>query len=57
VTCVRAIASSRPQAWVAERLRGSSLLVPDSGHYPHVQQPEPVAQAIIEFLAQVPANA
>jgi pimeloyl-ACP methyl ester carboxylesterase len=36
---------------VAERLRGSVLLVEGAGHYPHAEMPEQVAPAILRFLA------
>lgn len=35
---------------VAQRLRGGSLIVEGAGHYPHVEQPEIVADAIVSFL-------
>jgi pimeloyl-ACP methyl ester carboxylesterase len=37
-------------ASVAGRLRGGSLIVDGAGHYPHVEQPEIVADAIVSFL-------
>lgn len=43
--------------WIAERLHGSVTIVPDAGHYPHVQQPELVALAIQGFLTEVLARA
>ena len=38
-------------AWIAERLHGEVLMVPDAGHYPQSQQPELVGPAIASFLA------
>ena len=35
---------------VAERLRGRVLMVPGAGHYPHVEMPDEVNPAIIQFL-------
>lgn len=40
-------------AWIAERLSGSIVMVPDAGHYPQSQQPELVAAAVSTFLAEV----
>lgn len=37
-------------ASVAERLGGTSVVVDGAGHYPHVEQPQVVAEAIISFL-------
>lgn len=37
----------------ADRLRGSHLVVEGAGHYPHVESPEPVAAAIVSFLAHL----
>jgi pimeloyl-ACP methyl ester carboxylesterase len=39
--------------WVAERLGGQILMVPDAGHYPQSQQPDVVADAVIGFVGQV----
>lgn len=38
-------------AWIAERLGGSALVVPGSGHYPQAEYPELVNPAIVAFLA------
>lgn len=43
--------------WIAERLAASVVMVDDAGHYPHAQQPEQTAAAILEFLATVTADA
>ncbi len=40
-------------AVIAERLGGRVVLVPGSGHYPHVEYPEVVTPAVIEFLRVV----
>ena len=39
-------------AWIAERLHGEVLLVPDSGHYPQAEYPEIVSPAVVRFLAR-----
>lgn len=36
--------------WIAERLGGEVLLVPEAGHYPHAEYPEVVNPAILRFL-------
>jgi pimeloyl-ACP methyl ester carboxylesterase len=38
-------------ALVAERLGGQVLMVPDAGHYPHVEFPEVVNPAVLAFMA------
>jgi pimeloyl-ACP methyl ester carboxylesterase len=38
----------------AARLHGAHLIVEGAGHYPHVEQPDVVAQAIISFLQRLP---
>ncbi len=38
-------------ASVAKRTRGSFQMVPDAGHYPHVERPDLVAPMILDFLA------
>ena len=38
--------------WIASTLRGTVVMVPESGHYPQSQQPELVAAAIVSFLAE-----
>jgi pimeloyl-ACP methyl ester carboxylesterase len=43
--------------WVAERLRGDLLLVPDAGHYPQAQRPDLVNPAVLGFLARVAPGA
>jgi hypothetical protein len=35
--------------WIAERLKGEVLLVPDAGHYPQAEFPEIVSPAVVEF--------
>jgi pimeloyl-ACP methyl ester carboxylesterase len=36
--------------WVATHLRGKKLMVDGAGHYPHVEYPEVVAPAVIDFV-------
>lgn len=36
--------------WIAERLHGQAVVVPDAGHYPQSQQPGATADAVLEFL-------
>jgi pimeloyl-ACP methyl ester carboxylesterase len=38
-------------AWIAGRLHGEVLMVPDAGHYPQSQRPELVGPAVVQFLA------
>ncbi|MDY0829842.1 alpha/beta hydrolase [Microbacterium sp. BG28] len=38
--------------WVAETLRGTSVMIEDAGHYPQSQQPERTADAILAFLRE-----
>jgi pimeloyl-ACP methyl ester carboxylesterase len=40
-------------AWITERLGGEQLLVPDVGHYPHVQSPEVVNPVLVAFCDKV----
>lgn len=40
-------------AWIADTLGGRMVMVPDSGHYPHSQQPDLVTDAVLDFLAGV----
>jgi pimeloyl-ACP methyl ester carboxylesterase len=37
-------------AWIEGHLDATVLMVPDAGHYPHVQQPELVNPAVLDFL-------
>lgn len=37
-------------AWVGTTLGGEVVMVDDAGHYPHAQQPQVTAAAIVEFL-------
>jgi pimeloyl-ACP methyl ester carboxylesterase len=42
-----------PQAearWITGALGGSMVMIPDAGHYPQSQQPEPTAAAVVGFL-------
>lgn len=36
--------------WITEQLQATMLMVADSGHYPHAQQPELVNESVISFL-------
>jgi pimeloyl-ACP methyl ester carboxylesterase len=38
--------------WVASHLRGKKLMVDGAGHYPHVEYPDVVAPAVIEFMKE-----
>jgi pimeloyl-ACP methyl ester carboxylesterase len=42
---------------VAERLHGTTLIVPGAGHYPHAEDPETVTPAVVEFLSSTRAGA
>src|SRR4051794_19256785 len=43
--------------WITERLGGELLLVPGAGHYPQVQCPEPVNEAILDFAGRLTPRA
>ena len=43
--------------WVADTLRGETLLVPGAGHYPMTEYPETVNPAIVAFVDRVSARA
>ena len=50
----------QPQAeaeWIASTLHGTTVMVPDAGHYPQSQRPELVSAAIVDFLSAVTHNA
>ena len=40
-------------ARVAAELGGGRLIVPGAGHYPHVEQPDVVADAIVDFVGRL----
>ncbi len=44
-------------AWVADRLRAETLLVPGSGHYPHTEYPDRVNPRLVEFCREVTTGA
>lgn len=44
-------------AWIAERLHGQVVMVPEAGHYPQSQQPDVVADAVLGFLKELDAHA
>jgi pimeloyl-ACP methyl ester carboxylesterase len=37
-------------SWIAERLGGDVLMVPEAGHYPQSQRPDIVNPAVVAFL-------
>jgi pimeloyl-ACP methyl ester carboxylesterase len=37
--------------WIAQRLHGEAVTVPDAGHYPQSQRPDVTANAVLGFLA------
>jgi pimeloyl-ACP methyl ester carboxylesterase len=39
--------------WIADQLKGTVLMVPESAHYPQAQRPELVAPAILAFAQEV----
>jgi pimeloyl-ACP methyl ester carboxylesterase len=39
--------------WIVDQLSAELLLVEDAGHYPQTEMPEPVAAAVLDFLARV----
>ena len=46
---------SKPEVeaqWVAEKLRGTFVMIPGAGHYPHAEFPDLVAPLILDFLAE-----
>jgi pimeloyl-ACP methyl ester carboxylesterase len=38
--------------WVATHLHGKKLMVDGAGHYPHVEYPDVVARAVIDFMKE-----
>lgn len=38
--------------WVASHLHGKKLMVEGAGHYPHVEYPDIVAPAIVDFIKE-----
>ena len=42
--------------WIAGQLKGSVVMVPGAGHYPHAQDPERVNAAILELIARSAAT-
>lgn len=38
-------------AWIAEQVRGQTLVVEGAGHYPHAEMPEQVGPEIVRFLS------
>jgi pimeloyl-ACP methyl ester carboxylesterase len=37
--------------WIAEKLHGEAVMVPDAGHYPQSQRPDVTAPAVLRFIA------
>jgi pimeloyl-ACP methyl ester carboxylesterase len=37
--------------WIAEKLHGESVMVPEAGHYPQSQRPDVTSPAVLSFLA------
>lgn len=44
-------------AWVAGRLRGTTVIVPGAGHYPQAEYPEIVIPAVVRFLEETDSAA
>jgi pimeloyl-ACP methyl ester carboxylesterase len=42
---------SAEAGWIAERLNGEAVMVPEAGHYPQSQRPDLTANAVLRFLA------
>jgi pimeloyl-ACP methyl ester carboxylesterase len=43
--------------WVAERVHARYTMVPDAGHYPHVEFPELAGRLVLGFLQELPVQA
>ncbi len=43
--------------WIAGRLSGQTLMVPEAGHYPQAQRPDLVGPAVADFVRAVGADA
>jgi pimeloyl-ACP methyl ester carboxylesterase len=43
--------------WIADRLSGEVLLLPGTGHYPQVEEPDVVNPAVVAFARRVTARA
>lgn len=43
--------------WIARKLGGTVVMVPESGHYPQAQRPDLVAPAILDFAHRVASDA
>lgn len=41
--------------WLGQLLGRAPYMVEGVGHYPHLEMPESVAAAVLQFLAQLPA--
>ncbi|GAA2473870.1 hypothetical protein GCM10010406_07280 [Streptomyces thermolineatus] len=42
--------------WIADRLSGDLVLVPQAGHYPHAEYPELVNPQVVDFVTRVARN-
>jgi pimeloyl-ACP methyl ester carboxylesterase len=43
--------------WIADRLDGTVVMVPESGHYPQSQRPDLVVPAVLDFLRRIGSDA
>lgn len=43
--------------WIAEKLDGDVVMVPEAGHYPHAQRPDLVGPAVVDFSTRVHGGA
>lgn len=43
--------------WIGEALDGEVVMVAEAGHYPQSQQPEPTANAVLDFLRELAPHA
>jgi pimeloyl-ACP methyl ester carboxylesterase len=39
--------------WIGDALKAEVVMVPDAGHYPHAQQPDVSASAVLTFLGNI----
>ena len=42
--------------WIADRLSGEVLMVPDAGHYPQAEFPQLVSPAVVRFVSRTTAD-
>jgi pimeloyl-ACP methyl ester carboxylesterase len=43
--------------WVSQQLHAETLMVPEAGHYPHVEYPDLVNPVVVDFLRRAFASA